>query len=144
MLALFAATPAAAENWVSIPTAWTNAAFSVDLDSVARNGSKVTFWEKLVYAKPDQKDPASGRMIKEKLVRRILDCANRTMGYTRGVVLAEQGRTIQAVSIDETRVQMQSIPAISSANRELALVCPSEPDRDIKEADIPAPQPVAK
>lgn len=143
MLTLFAA-PAAAENWVNIPTAWTNATFSVDLESVERNGSKVTFWEKLVYVKPEQKDPASGRMIKEKLVRRIVDCANRTMGYTRGVVLAEQGRTIQAVSVDEARVQMQAIPAGSSANRELTLVCPPQPDQGMEDADIPEAQPVAK
>lgn len=127
---------------MNIPTAWANATFSVDLESVERSDNKVTFWEKLIYAKPEQKDPASGRMIKEKLVRRILDCADRTLGYTRGVVLAEQGRTIQAVAIDEARVQMQPIPAGSSANRELMLVCPPQPALAKAETSIPETQPV--
>jgi hypothetical protein len=127
---------------VNIPTAWSNTTFSVDTDSIERNGSKVTFWEKLVYAKPDQKDPASGRMIKEKRVRRILDCASRTLGYTRGVVLAEKDRTIQSVSLDEAHVQMQAIPAASAANRELMLACPPPPAPVTEEASVPETPPV--
>jgi len=141
LLALFAAAPAAAENWVIIPTAWSNATFAVDTDSIERNGNTVTFWEKLRYTKPEQKDPASGRMIQEKLVRRVLDCANRTLGYTRGVVLAEKGQTIEAVSVDAARVQMQAIPATSSANRELTLVCPPQAAQGV---DTAAAQPATK
>lgn len=127
---------------MNIPTAWSNATFAVDMDSIERNGSKVTFWERLVYLKPDQKDPASGRMIKEKLVRRVLDCASRTLGYTRGVVLAEKGRTIQLISVDEAHMQMQAIPAENAANRELTLACPPQPVPVAEEANVPETPPV--
>ncbi len=34
------------------------------------------FKERLIYEKADKIDPASGMAIKEKLVRRVMDCGN--------------------------------------------------------------------
>ena len=56
----------AAEQWMPIAVESTNGTFSVDVGTLKRDGDRVIFGERVVLAVPDQRDAASGKLIKEK------------------------------------------------------------------------------
>ena len=113
----------ASENWLVIPTGTPNIAFSIDRNSLERNGNLVKFQEKLTYAKPDIRDEVSGQLIAEKKIHRIMNCAEKTQGLIHGATFGEHGRFITSVSVDEAKIAMSNIPPNTLAASELALVC---------------------
>jgi hypothetical protein len=113
----------AAEDWLVIPTGSPNITFAIDKGSLERNGNRVKFWEKLTYTKPEFIDEASGLLVKEKRVHRIMHCTNKTQGLLHGITYGEQGRFITSMSVDESKLSMSAIPPNTVAEREHALVC---------------------
>ncbi|GAO34962.1 hypothetical protein SCT_0342 [Sulfuricella sp. T08] len=132
LLALTTCCPAhAAEEWLTIPTSSDNITFSIDKVHLERSGKVVKFWEKIVYTQPMVKDETSGKMIKEKKMHRIMNCAERTQGLLHGVTYSEQGNFITSLSLDEDKTQMTAIPYNTVAEIEFEIVCadiPSKPD----------------
>ena len=119
----------AAEEWVTIPTNVPNVAFSIDKGSIQREGKQVRFWEKIVFAKPDVRDQASGEMIKEKKVHRLMNCDNSTQGVIYGATFGENGGFITSTSFDDAKISMSAIPAGTVAYDEFQLVCAAPPDK---------------
>jgi len=118
-------TPAAfaAEEWLTIPNSDPNITFSFDKGSIKRRGNLVSIWEKMVYIQPQIKDEASGKMVKEKKVHRLMNCEDYTQGVIYGATYTENGRFISSVSYDEPQAQMSPIPSGTLAAEELRLVC---------------------
>ncbi|BAN34524.1 hypothetical protein SCD_n00682 [Sulfuricella denitrificans skB26] len=128
LLALTAYIPAyAAEEWLTIPTSSDNITFSIDKVNLERSGKVVKFWEKIVYLQPTVKDETSGRMIKEKKMRRIMNCAERTQGLLHGVTYSDQGKFITSLSLDEDKTSMTAIPHNTVAETEFEIVCANIP-----------------
>lgn len=124
LLALTAYNPAyAEEEWQTIPTSSDNITFSIDKVHLERSGKIVKFWEKIVYTQPMVKDEISGKMVKEKKMHRIMNCADRTQGLLRGVTYGEQGNFITSLSLDEDKTSMTAIPDNTVAATELEIVC---------------------
>jgi hypothetical protein len=132
LLALTAYSPAhAAEEWLTVPTESDNITFSIDKVHLKRSGKVVKFWEKIVYTHPAVKDETSGKMIKEKKMHRIMNCAERTQGLLHGVTYGEQGNFITSLSLDEDKTSMTAIPDNTVAATEFEIVCAnisSKPD----------------
>jgi len=132
LLALTAYSPShAAEEWLTIPTSSDNITFSIDKVHLKRSGKVVKFWEKIVYTQPTIKDETSGKMIKEKKMHRIMNCAERTQGLLHGVTYSEQGKFITSLSLDEDKTSMAAIPYNTVAETEFEIVCvniSSKPD----------------
>lgn len=114
---------AAAEDWLAIPAATPNITFSIDKNSLERNGNLVKFREKITYAKPEIRDEVSGYLIAEKKTYRVMNCAEQTQGLIHGSTYGEHGRFITSISVDEAKVAMSEIPPNTIAASELALVC---------------------
>jgi hypothetical protein len=113
----------AAEEWITIPNSDPNITFSFDKASIARRGNLVRVWEKMVYTQPQIKDEASGKMIKEKKVHRLMNCDDYTQGVIYGATYTENGRFISSVSYDEPQAQMSAVPFGTLAAEELRIVC---------------------
>jgi regulator of extracellular matrix RemA (YlzA/DUF370 family) len=128
LLCIGIGTAHAAEEWQSIPTNSPNITFSIDKGTQERNGNQVKFWEKITYAKPEVKDDVSGNMIKEKKIRRIMNCADKTQGLISGITYGENGRFITSISLDDTQIRLSAIPPNTVAAAEFALVCAKPPD----------------
>lgn len=132
LLALASLSPAhAEEEWLTIPTASDNITFSIDKVHLKRSGKVVKFWEKIVYAQPEARDETSGKMIKEKKMHRIMNCAKRTQGLIHGATYGEQGDFITSLSLDENKTTMTAIPHNTVAETEFEIVCaklPGKPD----------------
>lgn len=116
---------AAAEDWLVIPTAQPNITFSIDRNSLERNGNIVKFREKLMYAKPEIRDEISGHLIAEKRMHRVMNCAEKTTGLIHGAMYNEKGRFITSTSIDEEKMVMAEIPPNTTASGEFSIVCGS-------------------
>lgn len=116
-------TTFAAEEWITIPSSDPNIAFSIDKSSIEREGDLVRFWERLIFIQPKIKDEASGKMVKEKKVHRLMNCAENTQGVISGATYAENSRFISSVSFDNPQAQMSVIPPGTLAAEELGLVC---------------------
>lgn len=112
----------ATEEWLTIPNNDPNITFSVDKSSIERQGDVIRLWEKLVYTQPKTKDEASGKMVKEKKVHRLMNCADHTQGVITGVSYTENGRFISSVTYDEPQA-LSSIPPGTLAAEQLRLVC---------------------
>jgi hypothetical protein len=124
LLALAANNPAhAEEEWLTIPTSSDTLTFSIDKVHLKRSGKVVKFWEKIVYNPPTVKDETSGKMIKEKKMHRVMNCADRTQGLLHGVTYGEQGNFIASLSLDEDKTPMTAIPANTVAAAEFEIVC---------------------
>ena len=124
LAALSAATVAhAAADWVTIKANDANVTFYVDKASVRAEGALVTFWESMVFAKPTRKDDVSGKLIKEKRVYRVMHCINRTQGFRYGATYSDNGKLIEALTVDEGHVDMAPVAAGSVADGEMNLVC---------------------
>lgn len=113
----------AAEDWLVIPTAAPNITFSIDRNSVERNGDLVKFREKLTYAKPEKRDELSGHLIAEKRMHRVMNCAKKTTGLIQGAMYNENGRFITSTSIDEEKIVMAEIPPNTTAAGEFSIIC---------------------
>ena len=113
----------AAEDWIPIPNSDPNITFSFDKGSIERRGNLVRVWEKMVYTQAQIKDEASGKMVKEKKVHRLMHCADYTQGVIFGATYAENGRFISSVAYDEPQAQMSAVPSGTLAAEELRLVC---------------------
>lgn len=112
----------AAEEWVTIPNNDPNITFAVDKSSIERQGDVIRLWEKLVYTQPKTKDEASGKMVKEKKVHRLMNCVDHTQGVITGVSYTENGRFISSVTYDEPHA-MSPVPPGTLAAEQLRLVC---------------------
>jgi hypothetical protein len=124
VLGLPARIALAAEDWQTIATNSPNITFSIDKGSIERKGNLVYFWEKMIFAKPELKDAASGRQIKEKRVQRVMNCDDHTQGVVFGAMYAENGTFITSTSFDDPQKAMTAIPPNTVAEEELKLVCP--------------------
>ncbi len=121
---LLACTASAnAGQWRELSTNAPNVVYAVDFDSLERQGDVVRFREKLTYVVPDQTDPASGRLIKEKHMHRVMQCAQHTQGLLSGALYSGDDRMIEHVSFNPDNLTMSAIPAGSLAELELNLVC---------------------
>lgn len=116
-------TAFAVEEWVTIPTNASDVTFSIDKGSIQRKKNTVRFWEKITYDQPDVVDPASGKLVKEKKVHRIMNCAKKTQGLIYGATYADNGKFITSVSYEESKIKMIAIPPGTLAAEELTLVC---------------------
>ncbi len=112
-----------AQEWATIPTDAPNIQFVVDLASIERKDNVVVFEERLTYDKADKTDPASGLLIKEKLVRRVMDCSNKTQGMLTGSMRSDTGVLIELVTLERSQITMTPIPAGTLAEHELELIC---------------------
>ena len=83
----------------------------------------VTFWEKVIYEKAEQKDEVTDRPIKEKHVHRVMSCVQRTQGFKYGATFAEGGKMIESLVVDAARVELTPIAPRTVAEEELRLVC---------------------
>lgn len=124
--ALNAPSAFAEEDWIRLPTSAPDITFTIDKASVERQGNIVKFWEKITFEKPDVKDEASGMMIKEKKIHRIMDCAVHTQGVISGATYGENGRFITSVEFSAAQIRMNAIPPGTLADEEFNLVCFSE------------------
>ena len=115
----------AVEDWLTLPASAPDITFTIDKASIERHGNIVKFWEKITFDKPKVKDEASGVMIKEKKVHRIMDCADHSQGVISGATLGENGRFIAAVEFSKAQINMSAIPPGTLAAEELGLVCVS-------------------
>lgn len=113
----------ASEDWLVIPTATPNLAFSIDKGNLEKKGNLIKFWEKMTYAKPDIRDEVSGYLIAEKKMHRVMNCAEKTQGLIHGSTYGEHGRFITSISVDEAKIAMSEIPPNTIAASELTLVC---------------------
>ena len=116
-------TAFATEAWLTIPNSDPNIMFAIDQGNMERQGEIVRFWEKLVFIQPKIVDEASGKLVKEKKVHRLMHCANATQGVISGATYTENGRFISSVSFDAAQTQMTAIPPGTLAAEELRLVC---------------------
>ena len=124
---LLAAQYAYSQDWTPVRTSNPNVLFAIDLDSIERDGDLATFRERLSYEKPDTVDGASGMLIREKLVHRVMDCKNKTQGMLSGSMRSDSGSLIEQVTFDQKQMVMAPIPAGSLAEKELELVCKHAP-----------------
>lgn len=115
--------PVHAESWLAMPTADNNILFSVDEASLAREGDVVTFWERLVYVQPAKRDEASGKLVKEKRIHRLMHCTQKTQGHDFGSLIAEDGRRIEAVTLNATEVKLTPVPPGTLAEQEWLWAC---------------------
>ena len=120
---LIAGQFAFAEEWTPIDTARPNIQFAIDFASIERDEDIVIFKERLTYEKAEKIDPASGMSIKEKLVRRVMDCRNKTQGMLSGTMRNDAGVMIEMVTVDRDQMVMAPIPPDTLAEYELELVC---------------------
>lgn len=72
---------------------------------------------------PVNMDDASGKLIKEKKVRRSMNCVEKTQGLIHGITYGEHGRFITSISLDEDKATLSAIPPETVAALELAMVC---------------------
>ena len=120
---LFASHGADAQEWTPIDTAAPNVEFAIDFTSIERDAEFVIFKERLTYVNADKIDSASGMLIKVKLVRRVMDCVNKTQGMLSGSMRNESGVLIEMVTFDRSQMVMAPIPPGTLAEHELELVC---------------------
>ena len=113
----------AAEEWVTIPTNASDVTFSIDKGSVVRKKNTVRFWEKITYGQPEVVDQASGKLVKEKKVHRIMNCSKNTQSLIYGATYADNGDFITSVSYEESKIKMTAIPPGTLAAEEFTLVC---------------------
>lgn len=118
---------AASEDWLAIPATTPNLGFSIDKNSLERNGNLVKFREKLTYVKPDIRDEVSGHLIAEKKMYRVMNCAEKTQGLIHGSTYGEHGRFITSISVDEANIVLNDIPPNTIAASEFALLCGTAP-----------------
>jgi hypothetical protein len=122
-LLLVLTQPAYSQEWTRLPTSNPNVLFAIDLGSIERDGDIAMFRERLTYDIPDKVDEASGMLIREKLVHRVMDCKNKTQGMLSGTMRSESGSLIERVTFDRNQLVMAPIPAGSLAEKELDVVC---------------------
>jgi hypothetical protein len=122
-LAMLASHASAVGQWVDLPAADARQSFSIDLDSIDRRGSNVRFQERMLYLAPTVRDPASGRIVKEKWVRRVMDCAAKTQGTLSGATYSDDDRLIEYLAVNPGQVAMTPIPPGSVAEQEWEQVC---------------------
>ena len=120
---LIASIPALAQDWTPISTSAPNIEFAIDMSSIEREEDVVIFKELLTYETAEKIDPASGMAIKEKLVRRVMDCRNKTQGMLSGTMRNDAGVMIEMVTFDRDQMVMAPIPPGTLAEHELELVC---------------------
>jgi hypothetical protein len=120
---LIASQNIVAQEWTPIQTGAPNIQFSIDFSSMEREDDLVIFKERIIYATADKIDPTSGMAIKEKLVRRVMDCERKTQGMLSGSMRNESGVLIEMVTFDRSQMVMAPIPAGTLAEHELELVC---------------------
>lgn len=123
LLCLCLSVSALAQEWTPIATSAPNIEFAIDLSSIERDENLVTFKERLTYMTTDKIDPASGMAVKEKMVKRVMDCAMRTQGMLSGAMRSDTGSLIEMVTIDRAQMVMAPIPRGTLAEQELELVC---------------------
>lgn len=116
-------TAMAAESWLALPNSNSNILFSVDENSLIRKNDIVKFKERLIYVRPELTDTVSGKMIKEKIVRRIMNCKERTQAYIYAALIAENGKRLEESFLNEDKVTMTAIPPKSLADTELEWAC---------------------
>ncbi len=109
--------------WITIETDDPNINFEIDEKSISKRGTVVKFSEKLRYIQPEQADPVSGKIIHEKRVYRIVNCANKTQSILQGALYGENLSFIESVTFAESKVSMQVIPKGTLAEAEFDLVC---------------------
>ncbi len=129
---------ASAEQWRELPTNAPNVVYAIDFDSLERQGDVVRFREKLTYRVPVLTDSASGRLLKEKHMRRVMQCDRHTQGLLSGALYSDDGHMIEQVSFNAEQVVMSAIPAGSLAEFELNLVC-SQPAKAMPSVKSPQP-----
>jgi hypothetical protein len=122
-LLLILAQPTYAQEWTPIRNSNPNVLFAIDLGSIEREGDLAMFNERLSYQKPDTVDEASGMLIREKLVHRVMDCRNKTQGMLAGSMRSDSGSLIEQVTFDRNQLVMAPIPGGSLAEKELDMVC---------------------
>ena len=122
-MVLFANVPALAQDWTPISTSAPNIEFAIDMSSIEREEDVVIFKERLTYETAEKIDPASGMAIKEKLVRRVMDCRNKTQGMLSGTMRNDAGVMIEMVTFDRDQMVMAPIPPGTLAEHELEVVC---------------------
>lgn len=99
-----------AQEWATIPTDAPNIQFAVDLASIERQDNVVVFKERLTYDKADKTDPANGLLIKEKIVRRVMNCSNKTLRMLAGSMRSDTGVLIELVTLERSQITMTPIP----------------------------------
>ena len=123
MILLMSVTSAWSQEWTKLSTSNPNVLFAIDLGSVDREGDIATFRERLTYEIPNIVDEASGLLVREKLVHRIMDCKNKTQGMLSGSMRSDAGILIERVTFDRNQIVMAPIPAGTLADKELDMVC---------------------
>ncbi len=118
-----AVTGHAAEDWHVFTLGQGNVSLAMDKSSLVIDGKKVSFWERVEFARPDQIDEVSGRLIKSKRIQRVMHCEARTQGVLRGSLFGENNKLIEAIIIDVDKVEMQPIAAGTVAEQQWAMVC---------------------
>lgn len=113
----------AAEEWVTVSSPSANVSFAIDKSSIKRTGHQARFWEKMTYTKPETRDEASAKLIKEKKVERLMDCEERTQAVLFGSLYAEDGSFITSTTFEHPEKTMTAIPPGSIAEGELRFVC---------------------
>jgi hypothetical protein len=111
------------ENWYPFTSSQSNLSLAIDKNSVTVEGNKVRFWERVEFARPEQVDEVSGRLIKFKKIQRVMHCVERTQGVIRGSLFGENNKLIEAIIVDADKVEMSPIAAGTVAEQELSVVC---------------------
>lgn len=119
----------AGERWLKLSASSANAQFEIEMNSVERKGDVAKFRERLTFLKPERADPYSGRLIKEKRVVRMMNCADRTQAVKAGGVFDPGGRLVEWVMVEDDLIEWFAIPPATVAEREFSTVCAAAPQR---------------
>ncbi len=126
-----------AEDWHVFTLNQSNLSLAIDKSSIVVEGKTVRFWERVEFARPDQIDEVSGRLIKSKRIHRIMHCEARTQGVLRGSLFGENNKLIEAIMVEVDKVDMKAITPGTVAEQEWAMACAQLQQRDRAVSQMP-------
>lgn len=129
-LSLVAAAPALAADWVKVPAPGADQHF-YDRSKVAIRGDEVTYWRKVVFARPARVRAGMAQMA---LYQERIHCRDHTLRGLAWQVLADEGATLES-STGPDAEPMAIVPE-TIGDRFQSTMCALQAARRQREADI--------
>ena len=123
-LALFAALPASAANWVAV-AGDADLTASVDIDSLRYAGSEVKVWQKFQHRTPQDGVSIPANKYRSGLFLSVYDCANRTITpwQSRYHSDFEGGKVVHSLTIPEEHRSVYEVQPDTISETILKFVC---------------------
>jgi hypothetical protein len=119
-------------QWVHVPSVDESRDFYLDRSSVRVVEGDVEAWDVVIYKNPSQRDPSSGRLIKQKRTYRRSSCIRSDQALLKGSIFDEEGKLIELITQPYEKAPKVLIPYGTIAWSQLVLAC--------EIAGLPAPQ----